>query len=451
MKFKPDVQLPYSSTDIEIVLQRLRPAWDQLNTRFQGLHLTPYFTTLDENQRRQFKLGETAGTSALNPAVFLRYYAVECPEGIVANAVAEELRSWSIVETAYVEGGPTPPPVNSSDDPRSANQGYLDAAPDGIDARHARAIWPTADGSGIGFVDLEQGWILNHEDLAAASITIISGVSQACHGHGTAVLGEVSAVDNTRGGIDIAPGATTRVVSQWRTTSTYNTAEEILSAAAVMNVGDVLLLEAQTAHSNASGYVPVAVEQAVFDAILYATSQEIIVVEAGANGSVDLDAFQDIDGKQILNRARVDFRDSGAIIVGAASSTAPHQRLAFSNFGSLNDCFAWGQNIDTCGDGWTGTDTTTYTTRFGGTSGASPIIAGAALLMQSWAVRSGRDRYTSHALRDVLSDNNLHTRSANPSTDRIGVMLNLQALIMPNRHKPKNFWLGRLAWAWLIF
>ena len=30
-----------------------------------------------------------------------------------------------------------PPPVNPADDPRSANQGYLDAAPSGIDAMRA--------------------------------------------------------------------------------------------------------------------------------------------------------------------------------------------------------------------------------------------------------------------------------------------------------------------------
>lgn len=446
VKFKPDMQLPYSLANAEVFTQRLGSAWTELNSRFRGLRLAPYFSTIEESQLSQLTLGGASDTRTARQTPFLQYYTIECPEGVEAKAVADELRSWSTVETAYVEGGPTPPPLNPSDDPRSTNQGYLDAAPGGI---NARAVWPTADGSGIGFVDLEQGWTLNHEDLAAANITIISGVNQAYHGHGTAVLGEVSAVDNTRGGIGIAPGTTTRVVSQWRTASTHNTAEAILSAAAAMSAGDVLLLEAQTSHPNASGYVPVEVEQAVFDAILYATSQGIVVVEAGANGSVDLDALQDIDGKQILSRASADFRDSGAIIVGAASSTAPHQRLPFSNYGSRIDCFAWGQNIDTCGDGWTGTDTTTYTTSFGGTSGASPIIAGAALLMQSWAVRSGRDRYTPQALRDVLSDANLHTRSANPGSDRIGVMPNLQALVGSSNPR-QYFWLDQLAWAWLI-
>src|SRR5438034_1392156 len=149
----------------------------------------------------------------------------------------------------------------------------LTAAHPGIDVRWA---WGQADGSGVGFVDMERGWTLNHEDLVAAGINIISGVNTDYTGHGTAVLGEVVMVDNTIGGVGIAPFASARVVSQWRNGSTYNTAEAILSAAAVMKNGDVLLLEAQTTSSTMSGYLPVAVEQATFDAIEYATSNGII-------------------------------------------------------------------------------------------------------------------------------------------------------------------------------
>ncbi|WP_353826571.1 hypothetical protein [Agromyces sp. SYSU T0242] len=119
-------------------------------------------------------------------ARFDGYAAITVRDEASAAELAKELDARDDVETAYVEGGPTPPPVNAGDDPRSGNQGYLDAAPDGIDARWA---WGATDGTGIGFVDLEQGWTLNHEDLAAAGITIISGVSQAYAWHGTAVLG----------------------------------------------------------------------------------------------------------------------------------------------------------------------------------------------------------------------------------------------------------------------
>ncbi|MGZ8946914.1 MAG: S8 family serine peptidase [Methylococcaceae bacterium] len=94
-------------------------------------------------------------------------------------------------------------------------------------------------------------------------------------------------------------------------------------------------------------------------------------------------------GWSVFNRRQ----HSGAIMVGAAGSTVPHQRLSFSNFGSRIDCFEWGQNVDTCGDGWTGTATNLYTTSFGGNSGASPIIAGAALLLQSWWIKQNNNRY----------------------------------------------------------
>jgi hypothetical protein len=426
VKFRPDVRLSYTGAAVDALTKQPGRNWGELTAAFPGVALAPYFASIGEATLQELAKRAPRIESAGPPPQFTSYYAVECPRGIDPAQVATVLGTWPNVEIAYVEGGPTPPPLNPSDDPRNANQGYLDAAPGGIDARW---VWSGVDGSGIGFVDMERGWTLNHEDLAAAGIAVISGVSQDYHGHGTAVLGEVLGVDNTVGGVGIAPGATGRVVSQWRTASTYNTADAILSAVAAMNAGDVLLLEAQTSYPTVSGFVPVEVEQAVFDAIQFATSHGIVVVEAGANGSADLDAFQTLSGKKILNRGSADFRDSGAIMVGAASSAAPHQRLSFSNYGSRIDCYAWGQNIDTCGDGWTGNATNTYTPSFGGTSGASPIVAGAALLMQAWSVGAGRGRYSPGALRGLLSSAVLNTASANPGSDRIGVMPNLRAVI----------------------
>jgi len=429
VKFKPDIQLPYNAeVTFDNVLQPFRSAWTALKSQFKDLHLIPYFATIQEDILRQFVFEEKNNTKKITQATFLQYFSINCSSRPLAEVIATELRSWPMVITAYVEGDPAPPPISPNDDPLSRNQGYLNAAPAGIDAS---SLWQRVDGSGVGFVDLEQGWTLDHVDLMDAGITIISGVNKYYHGHGTAVLGVVSAVDNQQGGIGIAPGATTRVVSQWRTaTETMpKTAEAILSAVGTMEEGDILLLEAQAIHP-VHGYVPVEVEQAVFDAIFYATSQRgIVVVEAAGNGSNDLDVFQDYNGRQVLNRTSTDFLDSGAIMIGAATSRAPHRRMHFSNFGSRIDCFAWGENISTCGDGWDGTGKYAYTSSFNGTSGASPIIAGAALLMQSWGIKVFGRKYKSSFLRDWLSDSNLHTKSFNPSTDRIGVMPNLQKLL----------------------
>jgi Subtilase family len=129
----------------------------------------------------------------------------------------------------------------------------------------------------------------------------------------------------------------------------------------------------------------------------------------------------------VLRVDDADYRDSGAIMVGAATSAAPHSRLGFSNQGSRIDCYGWGQNIDTTGDGWTGTSTTVYTTSFGGTSGASPIVTGAAVLLQSW-----RRARTGHVMdpatvRSWLRSS-VNTPSADPDVDRIGVMPDLKAI-----------------------
>lgn len=381
-------------------------------------------------------------------ARFDAYAAIQVPDAASAERLAKELAARGDIETAYLEGGPTPPPVNAGDDPRSGNQGYLDAAPDGIDARWA---WNAADGAGIGFVDLEQGWTLNHEDLVSAGITLISGVNQAYHGHGTAVLGEVVAVDNTRGGVGIAPGASARVVSQFVTSTSYSTAAAIISAADAMSPGDVLLLEAQTTVGG-STYLPVEVEQAVFDAISDAVDAGIVVVEAAGNGGNDLDDYTDAAGDHILRVGDSDYRDSGAIMVGAASSTAPHSRLGFSNHGSRIDCYAWGENVDTTGDGWTGMSTTAYTGGFGGTSGASPIVTGAAVLLQSWRRAWKGHAFDPYTLRSWLRSA-VNTPSADPAVDRIGVMPDLRAIIEAiarnERFAPFND--RFVAWVYILF
>ena len=138
--------------------------------------------------------------------------------------------------------------------------------------------------------------------------------------------------------------------------------------------------------------------------------------------------------KFILNRASPDFRDSGALMVGAATSVVPHERAFFSNFGSRIDCYAWGENVPTCGDGGLGLGTSTSSpqqtyTNFAGTSAATATVAGAALLMQSWRLKSFGAVYDPATLRALLSNPILNTQSKDPPNDRIGVMPNLRRLV----------------------
>ncbi len=423
VKFRPEAGLRAGEPMSASESGQLGEQWSAVVDEFPDADFAMYFTTLGEAEQRELTARTRHATDVLPDLG--SYRAAELADRARADELAAALRRMDSVETAYVEAGPVPPPVNASDDPRAVNQGYLDAAPTGIDARWA---WSLADGAGARFVDLERGWTLNHEDLVAANMALISGVNQDFFGHGTAVLGEVVGVDNVIGGIGIAPSAPARVVSQWRTPTNYNTADAIVSATLAMQAGDVLLLEAQTTVGT-QAFVPVETEQAVFDAILAATTVGIVVVEAAGNGGHNLDTVTDPSGNLVFDRAGPHFRDSGAIMVGAASSTAPHSRLSFSNYGARIDCFAWGENIDTTGDGWMGNLTTSYTTGFGGTSGASPIITGAALIMQSWRRANLGAPYSPSDLRWRLSRTSGNTASANPASDRIGVMPNLRALL----------------------
>ena len=273
-------------------------------------------------------------------APFDRYIAAEVGDRETANALVRRLQALDVVEEAYVEGGPVPPPVvNAGDDPRSGDQGYLAAAPGGINARWA---WDYANGSGIGFVDLERGWTLNHQDLAAANITVISGLNQDFPGHGTSVLGEIVAVDNALGGVGIAPRANMprgvgsggpRLITIPRQPSCRRAGDEPRRRIAAQSA-DELRQPFRGAGRGRDGGV---------DAIRAMTDDGIVVVEAAGNGGHDLDTFTNTAGEQVLNRQSDDFRDSGAIWSDAASSTHPHTRLVFSCHGSRIDCFAWGR------------------------------------------------------------------------------------------------------------
>jgi hypothetical protein len=428
VRFHDHVQLPYDRTATARVAALQPDEWGRLSQKFRGIALTPLFAS--KKAEELTRLAERARTidRSYRPANLQAFFVIEVPAGASAEEIAAEVNAWPSVATAYVEPPPVEPPVTPADDPRNVNQGYLDPAPDGIDAEYAWGF-PGGDGAGQALVDLEWGWTLNHEDLAAHGITIISGLNHSYFFHGTGVLGEVAAVDNTVGCVGITPAlSSVRCVGQWLTGGGYSTSQPILDAIAVMNFGDVLLLEAQ---ASLWGYVrvPVEIEPAVFEAIRLATALGIVVVEAAGNGAVDLDTVIDPDGAQIFNRASPGFRDSGAIIVGAGSSVSPHARLGFSCFGSRIDCYGWGENVDTLSTDGAGTAIDQYTTTFNGTSSASPIVTGAALAVQGLAEDSLGARFAPWQLRSILSDPANGTPSANPAADLIGVMPNLRAII----------------------
>lgn len=432
VRFDEYADVPYEDGVEETLEDRQLMPWKRLEERFPGITIERLFTALDPGEIRELLAEAAQRDRTYEPAPLLDYFVVDCPADVDPEELAEALSRFEVVETAYAQPKDVLAAVDATDDPRWVNQGYLDPAPDGIDAEFA---WTVAGGGGAGqrLVDVEHGWTLDHEDLVDHGATLLHGTNAASGKyHGTAVLGEFGAVDNALGGVGIAPEASMDVASTIGSTPP----DAMLAGVADLSFGDVVLLELQyvSGHGGTS-LVPLEVYDADFDVIRLATALGIVVVEAGGNGGNDLDAYANAVGDAILDRSSADFRDSGAIMVGAASSTDPHERMGFSNHGSRIDCFAWGENVDTTYSNTSG-DTDLYTGSFSGTSSASPIIAGAALLVQSIAEDPSNFgyRFNPGQVRELLSDPATGTPSYDSGTgtyetDDVGVMPDLQAIL----------------------
>lgn len=492
---------------VETFLQDLKTGdqWKKFTNKFpQITTIEPAITSVAPSQMRDQLQVATKRTPDYLPPNFLTYFAIPCPPPVDPRAVVSFLRQWGAVELAYIESGPSrPPAVNPGDDLPGWSRwetDFLDPAPRGIDAVYAWTI-PGGDGSslaaanGLQLVDIEQGWIIPtdpvpdasppipaipyyHDDLnppnLQAKIQLIHGANRDWFGHGTAVLGIIRAVDNNLGTIGIVPNiATTMVASIWPTigAKSTNVASAIWAANSKLNFGDVLLLEVQSPFVLGSyrkspddwyRYVPIEIEELVFQAIRACTNKGIVVVEAAGNGGLDLDDFvPDAESYPTWGQ------DSGAIIVGAGASPgdptkaapvpAPRSLVVGTNCSrSLIHCFAWGEDIYTTGNGVQGYGKQDYVPGFGGTSGASAIIAGAALAVQGVCQKNPNlnrrldplDKPGVPGLRSIFKDptrtvpadpltgNTLSARStyvpANPAqwnADKIGVMPNLKAII----------------------
>ncbi|PEV33252.1 S8 family peptidase [Bacillus cereus] len=437
LKFKNEVNLPYQDGIEKFIKEEKQdPELIGILAEYPNVTINRLFNSLNPKEIKN--LGKEIKDSDHISSNLLNYYIVETQDDIDVQALLTKFEKSSLVETAYLQEEEAPPAerlpnlsVNPYDEPRLTRQGYLEPAPLGINAPYAWSI-KGGDGKGTTFVDMEYGWLFNHEDLVNQKIELISGQNKSeHHDHGTSVLGIVSAEDNNIGGIGIAPKAKVKVVSQIRDNGNYNTADAILSAVNNMQAGDILLLEAQATYDGYGdkNYFPVEVKPDIFDAIRMGTNKGIIIIEAGANGGNDLDQFRDRNGKQVLNRNSPDFKDSGAIMVGAASARVPHKRSYFSNYGSRVDVYGWGNAVDTTDAKPSEFITNLYTSSFAGTSSASPIIAGAAASIQGIAKNNQGKVYTPSQIRAILSDPSTGTKSNDPISDKIGVLPDLKAIL----------------------
>jgi hypothetical protein len=314
----------------------------------------------------------------------------------------------------------------------------LSSAPEGIDAQYA---WQFAGGDGQGnvkVVDIEQGWIMNHEYLRVLTLPLTGISDRRFEDHGAGVLGVIRMRNTESAETGITPAANSYIISSWRPTLTYDVPDAIRYAISCLAPGDIILLEEQVyGNEPQTCLLPAESENEIFEAILDATQSGIIVIEPAGNGilvsekGVDLDSIIR-DGNEIFKKSSLSFKDSGAIIVGASTSKQPFGRINRSNFGSRIDCFAWGEDVSTAGNfpGSSNGLKNRYTNSFCGTSSAAAIIAGAAVSVQSIVEANYHSRLSPLQMRAILRDTRYATESAKGMLqDKMGVMPDLKKIV----------------------
>lgn len=329
-----------------------------------------------------------------------------------AAALLAAMRCLPIVEAAYFQPIPCDavdiaPPTTIDVTPQ---QGYFRPATGGVDVDIARRF-AGGRGEGVRIVDIEAGWNLEHEDLPPVSFGYGINFGVFDGAHGTAVLGEIGAQENGYGANGIVPASSIGwssitnidLLMPWRTYF-YSVASALLSAGHFLDEGDIALIEqhfptvgagTEPSPCNQPQFGYVAVETIPFEhaAITLMTAAGIVVVEAAGNGQVMVTPASTVD--------------SGAIVVGASNNDLTP--ACFTNFGPRVNLHAWGKSIGTLGYGddptlqANGPDVRQFYTRvFGGTSGASPIVVGAAALVQATRIARGLNTLTSVEMRSLL-------------------------------------------------
>ena len=335
------------------------------------------------------------------------------------------------IEYACIAGIPGPPPQTPD---FTAQQDYMDSPPDGVDAEYAW-LFPGGDGTGVQICDCEYGFNQTHEDLPnIAVISNLGGNLAQYEDHGTAVLGILVGVHDQKGINGIAHGVTMNFASE----SNGHRLDCINDAIAALNVGDILILEMQTTGS-LGGYVPAEYDSDIHAALLTATGNGMVVIAAAGNGSQNLNIYTNDQGLKIWDKNSPDWNDSGSIIVGAGHSNAnaiPHSKCGFSTYGDRVNCHGWGEDVVTTGYGYLydGGHNEMYTDVFGGTSSATPIVAGVAACLQGAAIQALGIPLSPSQIRAILSDVNNGTPQADSvqypvAAYNIGPMPNLRATL----------------------
>jgi hypothetical protein len=391
-----------------------------------ALTLAPLFTLAVEEIADILAAARQGGSE---PPDLFAWFAVACPEETAGAALAA-LFALPIVVQAEIRGPNAVAGWQAATDPEAVRSHHLRRYPDGVDAFAAWQV-PGGDGRGVRVAGMERSWDLAHPDLAPANVVVLRPIfTTEDRDHGTATLGIVGARSTGVGLTGVAPGASLAVAPEGR-----DSPSAILLAARHVGRGGVVLLELGAVlhpHSQ-TAELPLEFYLANRIAIAAAVSLGVLVVEPAGNGSVNLDTHPS------TATLRAPFPETGALIVAGGERES---YLGDNHFGA-GEWRAWAQTTGgpraRCFAEATflaapRTDAFGFEIEFGGTSGASAIVAGVAAAVQGVSIANpeGGRHLTGNELRAWLTDPQYgHAPAATSPTNpqAIGVMPSLEWLV----------------------
>ncbi len=154
------------------------------------------FFSLDNPQLAALNCRAQALDMTFQPMAFSSYYFMDCSSGTDPDETIQALRESPCIDWAYQDSSIViVPHHHSPHKPLACFQGYLYDAPKGVGVSYA---WRRKGGrgdAGVKFVDIEQGWLFDHESLDLHKIPYTGINHGAFSDHGAAVMGIIMMKD----------------------------------------------------------------------------------------------------------------------------------------------------------------------------------------------------------------------------------------------------------------
>jgi serine protease len=417
-----------------------------------SLELTILSESEEDYAKRTDELEQNSGKDLVDLFSFIRFklpVADKNPKALLA-----EILEAPEVEIAYYESIPfdmTCTDLGTTTPDFMPNQTYHNPAPQGTDLDYARANFgdDLVDGTSSTWTAIfERGMQTTHENVSTATVAT-AGTPDSNNDHGTAVMGILGGCDDNDVGV-LGFLADQQMRLYQRNSGSYGSVQDIY------NLANSELLPGEVTNSSwgytanpmpagqscvcnpgQNGSVPIEYDPGVKSAVEAGVIAGIHYFISAGNGCVDLD--------NVVFGNLFDWStDSGSVLVGASESPVSgsgHDPACFTTFGSRVTSYAWGENIYSSGygnahSGSAGVDEA-YTAVFGGTSGASPTVAGCAGIMNNiWRNQNSSANIAPSTMRTWLQQNGTPCNTAL----EIGVMPNLHGILAPDLQPFAGSW-----------